>query len=59
MRGWIGLVESSSIAWVEATLARDLKKVAPSAEQLRDTLSETLIAIVASALKTSQGPRSG
>jgi AcrR family transcriptional regulator len=53
MRGWIGLVETSSIAWVEATLARDLKKVAPSAEQLRDTLAETLIALVASALKTS------
>lgn len=53
LRGWIGLVESSSIAWVEATLARDMKKFAPSADQLRDTLSEALIAIVTSALKTS------
>jgi AcrR family transcriptional regulator len=52
LRGWIGLVESSSIAWVEACLARDTKKHAPTAEQLRDTLSETLIGIVASALKT-------
>lgn len=57
MRGWIGLVESSSIAWVEACLARDSKKHAPSAEALRDTLSEALIAIVASALKT-QSPKS-
>jgi AcrR family transcriptional regulator len=52
LRGWIGLVESSSIAWVEACLARDTKKHAPTAEQLRDMLSEALIAIVASALKT-------
>jgi AcrR family transcriptional regulator len=51
LRGWIGLVESSSIAWVEACLAKSTKKIAPTAEQLRDTLSETLIAIVASALK--------
>lgn len=54
MRGWIGLVESSSIAWVEACLARDTKKHAPSAEALRDTLSEALIAIVSSALKTQR-----
>lgn len=58
LRGWIGLVESSSIAWVEAGLTRDLKKHAPTAEQLRDTLSEALLAIVASALKTSAKPRS-
>jgi len=57
MRGWIGLVESSSIAWVDTTLAKDLKKVAPTAEQLRDTLSEALIAIVASALKMSAKSR--
>ena len=56
LRGWIGLVEASSIAWVEACLARDTKKHAPSAEQLRDALSEALIAIVASALKTQKPP---
>ena len=32
LRGWIGLVESASIAWVEACLARDTKKHAPTAE---------------------------
>ena len=58
LRGWIGLVEASSIAWVEAGLARDTKKLAPSAERLRDTLSEALIAIVASALKTAPASRS-
>lgn len=56
LRGWIGLVEASSIAWVEACLARETKKHAPSAEQLRDALSEALIAIVASALKTQKPP---
>jgi len=56
LRGWIGLVESASIAWVEACLARDAKKHAPSAEALRDTLTEALIAIVASALKTQNAP---
>ncbi|MBX3232334.1 MAG: TetR/AcrR family transcriptional regulator [Labilithrix sp.] len=52
LRGWIGLVESASIAWVEACLDQDTKNHTPTADSLRDTLSEALIAIVASALKT-------
>lgn len=58
LRGWIGLVESSSIAWVEACLARSTKKHAPTAEELRQTLSEALVALVTSATKIQGSSRS-
>lgn len=54
LRGWIGLVESSSIAWVEACLGSKTKKHAPSAEELRNLLSDALIAIVTSAIPHSK-----
>lgn len=54
LRGWIGLVESSSIAWVEACLAAKTKKQAPTAEEVRNLLSDALIAIVTSAIPHSK-----
>lgn len=44
LRGWVGLAETASIAWVEATVAQPAR--APAMEQVRDLLASSLVGIV-------------
>ncbi len=50
LTGWIGLAEAASIAWVEACVAERERvgsgEPAPSRAEVRDLLSNALIAIV-------------
>lgn len=55
VRGWIGLAEAASIAWVEACVEAeadgDAKGAAPSATEVRELLAQALIAIIEAALR--------
>lgn len=55
LRGWIGLAEAASIAWVEACVEaearNDAKGAAPSATEVRDLLAQALIGVIESALR--------
>ncbi|MBX3261709.1 MAG: TetR/AcrR family transcriptional regulator [Labilithrix sp.] len=54
LQGWVGLAEAMSIAWVEACVAAEdarSTRPAPRADEVRDLLAQTLVAIVGSAVR--------
>lgn len=56
LRGWIGLAEITSIAWVEASVAAP-EAPAPTKAEVRGILVRALVAIVSGALEARDPPR--